>query len=188
MNSIMRRKLQSSVTSAIVTSPATSSCTTSGDVASSIADRGRLYSTSRWSGMLNGLAAREPSSCGGGEKSHTSMMVLPPRLAMMTAFSSSNTTLHTASAGLLNSRTRVPFLTSQTLTRPSLPPLTILVLSNCKLVYYHEQLTDESPGNSPGSTRGPNRLTRQSQGYLRAFAVGQRATCVLVRLPGIYCT
>lgn len=61
------------------------------------------------------------------------MTVFPPRLASTTAFSSSNTTLQTASAGLPSSRTRQPRCRSQTLTRPSEPPDTILPSSNCKL-------------------------------------------------------
>jgi hypothetical protein len=64
----------------------------------------------------------------------TSITVLPFRLAMMTHFSSSKTTLQTASAGWLSSLTRVPFFRSQTFTRPSLPPDTILELSNCNEV------------------------------------------------------
>lgn len=104
------------------------------------ADTGRVggcayRSSELWSGILMGDEERKSSrSSSGGENDHTSMIVLPPLAAMMTAFSSSKTTRHTASAGELSSRTSVPFLRSQTLTRPSDPPLTMRVLSNCRLV------------------------------------------------------
>lgn len=62
------------------------------------------------------------SSSSGGAKFQTSMTVLCPLFAITTAFSSSNTTLQTASAGWLSSRIRVPLLRSQTFTRPSEPP------------------------------------------------------------------
>ena len=62
------------------------------------------------------------------------MIVLFDRLAITTHFSSSNATLHTASAGAVSSLTNCPVFRSQTLTLPSLPPLTTRVSSNCKLV------------------------------------------------------
>ena len=64
----------------------------------------------------------------------TSMTVRPFFSAIATHFSSSKATRQTASPWVTSSRTRWPVLRSQTLTRPSLPPLTILVSSNCKLV------------------------------------------------------
>lgn len=64
----------------------------------------------------------------------TSIIVLVPLMAKITAFSSSNATLHTASAGLESSLTNVPVLRSHTLTLPSLPPLTMRVSSNCSEV------------------------------------------------------
>jgi hypothetical protein len=63
-----------------------------------------------------------------------SIIVLLERLAMTTHFSSSNATRHTASAGAVSSLTNCPVFRSQTLTLPSLPPLTTRVSSNCKLV------------------------------------------------------
>jgi hypothetical protein len=60
----------------------------------------------------------------------TSIIVLLLRLAITTHFSSSNATLQTASAGAVNSLTSCPVFKSQTLTLPSLPPLTTLVSSN----------------------------------------------------------
>lgn len=63
----------------------------------------------------------------------TSIMTLLPLFATATHFSSSNTTLQTDSA-VISSRTRWPVFTSQTLTLPSLPPLTTRVSSNCRLV------------------------------------------------------
>jgi len=62
------------------------------------------------------------NSSSGGAKLHTSITVRCPLFAITTAFSSSNTTLQTASAGWLSSRMRVPVLRSHTLTRPSEPP------------------------------------------------------------------
>lgn len=69
-----------------------------------------------------------------GRRQQTSIIVLEVRIAKITAFSSSNATLHTASAGLESSQTRRPVRRSQTLTRPSLPPLTMRVSSNCSEV------------------------------------------------------
>ena len=63
----------------------------------------------------------------------TSIITRLPRFATATHFSSSNTTLQTDSA-VISSRTGWPVLTSHTLTRPSLPPLTTRVSSNWRLV------------------------------------------------------
>lgn len=64
----------------------------------------------------------------------TSITVRPCLKARATHFSSSNATLQTASPCAMSSRTRCPVLRSQIFTRPSLPPLTTRVSSNCKLV------------------------------------------------------
>lgn len=60
----------------------------------------------------------------------TSITMRPDLLAIMTAFSSSNAILQTDSAGFDSSRSNWPVCKFQTLARPSLPPLTIRVLSN----------------------------------------------------------
>jgi hypothetical protein len=95
--------------------------------------RGRLRVGRRTRPIYTSVISKRVGG-GGGVGGQTSMIVRFDRLAMTTHFSSSNATLHTASAGAVSSRTNCPVLRSQTLTRPSLPPLTTRVSSNCRLV------------------------------------------------------